>query len=346
MKCKILIDWLTFTVKREYDPRRVITWYLGMDSCLFQEKPYGLDGYQHCLEYNHIKVLYEPREDVNFQDMGCCVQMSGKGCRAFETYSKLPQSGDAYGAWNDEQGTGNAAFPCLFQLLAAGAATHDINVSRIDLACDDHDGALDMDVIVDAAVNNNINSRMAKRQIVQSFDGTQRNGTTVYLGAPSSNFRVRIYDKAKEQGDMVSHWIRVELVIKGKNALAFVENFVNCEEVGKLASGIINDKFSFIERDDINISRCSKSGWWVEFLENVDSVELLSREVVQHDIDEIEEWAVRQCAPALGMLFKAKGSVWLHEYLKDGVQRLNTKQLKVLADYQTAQKKRLKDISA
>ena len=324
MKCNVLIDWLTFTVKDVYDPVKVITWYLGMDGCLFQEMPYGLDGYEHCMEFNDIKVLYQPREDVNFQNMGCCVQMSGNGCRTFETYSKLNLDGAT-----DQQGTGSTAFPCLFQLLCC----NNCNVSRIDIACDDHAGVLDMDVIVDAVMHNNINSRMAKRQVVLSYDGTQRDGTTVYLGAPSSDFRVRIYDKAKEQGDLVSHWIRVELVIKGKNAMAFVENFVNCEDVGTLASGVINNKFSFIERDDVNISRCSKSGWWIEFMENLDAVELLSRSIVQHEIDDVEEWAVRQLAPTMGLLFKAKGSVWLHEYLKDGEARLSGKQLKVLADY-------------
>lgn len=330
MKAQILIDWLTFTVKDVYDPVKVISWYLGMDSCLFQEQPFGLDGYERCLEFNNIKVLYDPREDVNFQNMGVCVQMSGNGCRTFETYSKLHLDGNT-----DEQGTGSTVFPALFQLLLC----NQCNVSRIDIACDDHDGALDMSDIIDACMNNRVSSRMQKRSMIISFDGVDVDGSTVYFGSPKSNFRVRIYDKAKEQGDLKSHWIRVELVLKGKNAMAFVENFVNCDSLGTLATGVINDKFRFIERDDTNTTRCSTCEWWVEFMENLSAIEILSREVMQHDIDEIEDWAVRQLAPSMGMLFKAKGSVWLNEFIKQGQERMTTKQLNLAQDYRNTRPK-------
>ena len=176
MKAQILIDWLTFTVKDVYDPLKVITWFLGMDSCLFQDQPFGLDGYECCMEFNDIKVLYKPRENMNFVNMGCCVQMSGNGCRTFETYSKLHLDGNI-----DEQGTGYTVFPALFQLLLA----NDCNVSRIDIACDDHDGSLDMQDIVDSVMRNDVCTRMQKRQVVLSYDGVDRNGTTVYFGSPS-----------------------------------------------------------------------------------------------------------------------------------------------------------------
>lgn len=327
MKAQILIDWLTFTVKQCYDPHKVINWYLGMDAGLFQEKPFGLDGYQNCMEFNNIKVLYNPREDVNFVNMGVCVQMSGNGCRTFETHSKLHLDGNT-----DEQGTGSTVFPALFQVLLA----NQCNVSRIDIACDDHDGVLDLDVIVDCVMHNDVNTRMQKRQVVLSYDGLDRNGTTVYFGAPSSNFRVRIYDKAKEQGNLVSHWVRVEMVFKGKNALAFVENFVNCDSIGTLATGVINDKFRFINRDDVNITRCSTPDWWVDFMENLSAIEILSREVMQHDIDTVEEWALKQLAPSLGMLYKAKGDLWLQSFINKGQKAMSLKQQKLVEDYRKA----------
>ena len=91
----------------------------------------------------------------------------------------------------------------------------------------------------------------------------------MYIGAPSSEFRVRIYDKALEQG-VEGHWIRVELVMRSANANAFVEDMTNSENVGKLAAQVINDKFSFIERDDSNISRCTVCDWWQNFVDELD----------------------------------------------------------------------------
>lgn len=324
MKCNILIDWLTFVVRDTAVPQHVITGYLGMDPGLFQEQPYGLNGYNHVLRFNDIFVMYEPAEgSTNARNMGVCVSMSGNGCRCFETYSKSSIEGIS------SQGTLNTAFPSLF----AHIVTSDCNVTRIDIACDDHDGVLDMDDIYYCYDNNNINSRMSKRQFVGSRDGNSISGACFYLGAPQSDFRVRIYDKAKEQGDYQGHWIRVELVLKGKNALAFVQNFVNCDSIGTLTAGLINDKFSFIVRDDVNISRCSTCGWWLEFVGSIEAIQILSREVVQHEIDEVRDWIVNQVAPSLGLLFKALGSAEVWEIMKDGADRLSRKQQATLDDY-------------
>lgn len=241
MKCEVLIDWLTFSVKKN-DPSEVIREYLGLDPALFQDTGYSLLGYNKVLRFSDICVCYEPRENKHFQNMGICVSMSGNGCRAFETMSKL-------GA-KDKQGTQSVAFPALFRLLAADETA---NVSRIDIACDDREGYLDMEQIIAKTRANAVNSRMRWKDIHESIDGVNKAGATVYIGAPSSEFRVRIYDKALEQG-VEGHWIRVELVMRSANANAFVEDMTNSESVGKLAAQVINDKFSFIERDDSNSS--------------------------------------------------------------------------------------------
>ena len=144
--------------------------YLGLDPALFQEAPYGLMGYQRVLRFGDIQVLYDPRENEYFRDMGVCVSMSGNGCRAFETMSRLTIKGA-----KDTQGTASTAFPVLFQLLAAEPSA---NISRIDIACDDREGYLSMDDIVGKVQGNEINSRMMKRTLYLGYDGTDRSGTT------------------------------------------------------------------------------------------------------------------------------------------------------------------------
>ncbi len=70
-----------------------------------------------------------------------------------------------------------------------------------------------MEQVIDKIRSNGINSRLKKRTIDISLDGLEQAGSTVYIGAPSSDFRIRIYDKALEQG-VDGHWIRVELVMR------------------------------------------------------------------------------------------------------------------------------------
>ena len=51
MKCQVLVDWLTFSVK-EKDPAKVIREYLGLDPELFQDAGYGLLGYNRVLRFS------------------------------------------------------------------------------------------------------------------------------------------------------------------------------------------------------------------------------------------------------------------------------------------------------
>ncbi len=55
MKCQVLVDWLTFSVK-EKDPAIVIAEYLGMEPELFQDAGYGLLGYNRVLRFSDICV--------------------------------------------------------------------------------------------------------------------------------------------------------------------------------------------------------------------------------------------------------------------------------------------------
>ena len=231
MKCQVSIDWLTFSVKKE-DPSEVIKDYLGLDPVLFQDTGYSLLGYNKVLRFSDICVCYDPRQNDFFKNMGVCVGMSGNGCRAFETMSKLGK---------DKPGEESVAFPALFQLLTADESA---NISRLDIACDDREGYLDMEQIIKKTRAREINSRLRWKDIHESINGELKAGSTVYIGAPSSDFRVRIYDKALEQG-VDGHWIRVELVMRKENANAFVEAMTASENVGKLTAQVMNDKSKF-----------------------------------------------------------------------------------------------------
>ncbi len=323
MKCQVLIDWLTFSVKKD-GPNEVIRDYLGLDPSLFQGTGYGLLGYNKVLRFSDICVCYDPRENDYFKSMGVCVSMSGNGCRAFETMSKLTYEGA-----KDKQGTQSIAFPALFQLLMADETA---NISRIDIACDDREGYLDMDKIIDKTRSNEINSRMLRRTINFSLNGADKAGATVYIGAPSSDFRVRIYDKALEQG-VEGHWVRVELVMRSENAKAFVEEMANAKNVGKLAAQVINDKFSFIERDDSNISRCTVCGWWADFVDELETVRLVARCVIQHGIDHVRNWVESQVGPSLYVLMKTIGIIDIYNIAASSAGRISSRQEALIIDF-------------
>lgn len=335
MKCSVLVDWLTFSVKTD-NPDDVIREWLGMDTALFEAFPYGINGYLQSKRFSSIIVAYNGYENEFFSsvDMGVCVSMSGAGCRAFESFSALGFNG---------------LFKKLFEgMVASNAETGETelkkwkealcNVSRVDVACDDKSGLLDMDVMMKKAVDlHEFNSRMRKANRVEGKDGDEWDGRCIYIGSKTSSFRMRIYDKAleqKEKGNGVTGpWIRVEMVMKDENARGFVAQAVTSESVGKLAGQILNDKFRFIERDNGNISRCSVCDWWAAFVEEVESVVLWSRSVVQHSIERVDEWLRSQVATSMAMIGLTFGWSRLLDIMKRGEERLSRKQEALIYDY-------------
>ena len=75
---KILIDWLSFTSKI-HSPESIID-MLGLTGCKFT-LTYGMQGYQDRLIFDGISIHYN-----SCRNEGVWVEMSGQGCRAFETY--------------------------------------------------------------------------------------------------------------------------------------------------------------------------------------------------------------------------------------------------------------------
>ena len=323
MKSAACLDWLTFSVKGESNPKVVISKYLRIDSALFQDNPYGKFGYRRSMAFGNIFVFYDPSPD-RIGDMGVCISMSGSGCRTFEAHTTLHSKDSA-----------QTPFVRLLEMLHIDES---VNVSRVDLALDDIEGYLDLDVICEAVRSNTINSRIRQRRVVQGYDGINQSGTTVYLGAEQSDFRIRIYDKAKEKykptmPEYNSHWIRFEIVMRGECANGFVNAMVNSNNLGLLASGILNDKIAFIERTEANITRCEICKWWSDFVDSVAGIKLVIKEETQHKLLKSLDWVKRQIAPTLSLIDDAFGFFAIREIMSIGVSKRTRQQQALLDDY-------------
>ena len=78
MQNYIIYDFLTFTSK--IHSQLSIIDLLGMQDCKFENLK-GFYGYRDRLYYNGVSIHYNGRDD-----MGVCVELSGQGCRTFETF--------------------------------------------------------------------------------------------------------------------------------------------------------------------------------------------------------------------------------------------------------------------
>jgi phage replication initiation protein len=293
-----LFDWITFTTK-SHDLEEVKE-LLGLEHAYWEEGS-GRYCYKESLWYEHISIYYNGRDD-----MGICCEMSGKGCRAFESY-------------------GHGCYESLFKVILN--PSNEINVTRLDIAFDDHDGLLDLDKIVRDTQLQNYTAEYRKYKITQ---GTE--GTSIVHGKRISPTMIRIYDKAAERGyDKTKHWVRVELQLKRERAKAFIERYMEDETaVSRTFRGTVFNYLRYTEpsKTDTNKRRWKTAKYWQKFIDGAEKVTLWKKPGVEYNLSNLESFAINQAGGAIRTLIKINGlvpylqSIFTKEYNNPKYQRL------------------------
>jgi len=97
------------------------------------------------------------------------------------------------------------------------------NVTRLDFAVDIFNAGSVPDFL-EGCKNKTIKTRA---QIINYEAITGKRGHTVYVGSPTSELRMRVYDKAAETGNYDKVWTRVELQARGDYAMALKTDMNN-----------------------------------------------------------------------------------------------------------------------
>lgn len=246
---KIIFDYLTFTIHDdEMSPEDIINW-LGLDDLNFQ-KIKGFYGYLDRYFYDGIHIHFNGR-----YDMGICVELSGQGCRNFETY-----------------GTGD--FYDIFEYITTNK---NVNVTRLDVAYDDFEKLLDLELLLEEVRNGNYVTKFRTVKTEISYENKQENGTTLYFGSNQSQIRFRIYDKkAERKREDIPHWVRFEQQLRDDRAACFIALLYSNRDVNELFFEVLNNYLRFVKpsETDTNLSRSETAEHWLLFLESKDKVVL------------------------------------------------------------------------
>lgn len=262
----ILFDWLTFT--SHIDTPDSLIALLGLEGVTFQQMDRGRNGYRRRMMFDNISILYDGAEN-----MGCCVDMSGTGCRAFETYS-----------------TSN------WELLLSTilALPDDYNITRLDMAYDDHTGILDIAQMRDDTDDHHYLSRSKKWEVVYGSEGT-----TIYHGSQKSNMYIRIYDKAAQQDLQGEHWIRVEMQMRDEIATGFCQGLLTTP-VGTQFRGVLHNYLRYVvPQPDTNMSRWPMAKYWADLLEDVERIRVWSTPGTDYNVWRLHNLIVNQMGNAL-----------------------------------------------
>ena len=302
-----LIDWFGFTMPLT-DPWEVVD-LLGLPRGLFSELERGGMGYKLKLQFNGIGIYYDGSEN-----MGVHVEMSGKGCRDYEAHKQ---------DWRQ-----------LIALIQLGKG----HLTRLDIAIDTVDGTINLEQINQHLEKGETRTKFRVFGENKSFHFTQDKpapkGRTFYFGSGTSRTLFRIYDKAAqmETTDGVP-WVRFELQMRDERAQAAADLILNRDDLGKIATGIINENLSFIDRNDTNKTRCTLKPWWQLWLDTTERLKLTKVKAVKL-LSEVQEYIKKQYAPTLAMLKKGLGiadfSDFLKECCEDGYRRMTRKHEEII----------------
>jgi len=271
MNNRVIYDYVTFTVK-DYDFSSIVD-FLGFDVSIFRFlEGKGRYFYKNRFEFDKCINIY--CDGIN-EDMGVCVEMSGDGCRAFETLG----SGD---------------YQSIFDLILEGwnekPDNRRANITRLDVAYDDFNGVLDLKYLLMATQNGYYTSRFKDWNV-----NTGSKGSTVEHGAKrASSVYIRIYDKLLEQtlvrkksiDTNITHWVRSEIQLRDDCARGFIKLD---GDIRSSYFDVLNNYLRYvIPSNDINKRRVPTSPEWLNFIETWESKSIFDKPGTNYNISKLD----------------------------------------------------------
>lgn len=266
----VIYDWVSITSKI-HTPEQIVS-LLGMEDVTW-ETIKGAHGYKDRLYYNCISIHYN-----GSPEMGVWLELSGQGCRCFETIGH----GD-------------------YEWLLGYVLDHpdDMNITRLDIAYDDHSGILDINQITQDTLSVEYVSKANSWECVQSSKGM-----SVVIGSRQSPVLIRIYDKARERGlTDGTHWIRVELQLRDDRAKEFAK--LRCA-VGEAFAGVVLNYLRYVDPDDddSNKWRWPLKDYWADMIGDACKISIFTKPGTEYNVLHCENFVFNQAGNAIDALLQ------------------------------------------
>ena len=296
MQSNILVDWLTFSSK--IDTVHSMTVFLGLTDVEFKPCS-GRYYYGKAVRFGNITIYY----DGLSPDMGVCVEMSGQGCRDFETFG----SGDWYS---------------IFQRYIEKRPS--VNISRLDIAYDDFDRLLDLDLLISDTFAGNYVSRNKHWNIQKGS-----RGATVEHGDRGGSLYIRIYDKkAERKREDLEYWARCELQFRDKLPGNFVDALVNgSDSIETLYFQVLNNYLRYVVPSDTDSNkwRWETAKHWERFLQTAEKRSIFIAPGVDYNMLGLQHYVFDTAGNAIKTFIDIQGMDSFMDYLSQVKKSKNPK---------------------
>ena len=294
----ILYDWVSIT-SRMHTPQDMAD-FIGLSHVPW-EKTKGARGYKDRLYWKCISIHYN-----GAPNMGVWLEMSGQGCRAFESH-------------------GHASYEYLFKEVVRNPGL--MKITRLDVAFDDRTGILNMDLLTLATLKGHYLAKANSWECIQSDKGQ-----TIVIGSPQSAVLIRIYDKARERNcEPGTHWIRVEMQMRDSRCLKFV---VLGLPLGDAFSGVMRNYLTFVKPHptDTNKSRWPMAPYWKRLIGECEKLSVYSKPGVDYNLKRCKDFVFNQGGNAIDALLQVYSMDEFLYMLEHRPTRWNPKYDKIIAE--------------
>lgn len=327
-KYRVLLDWLGFSFVGEnvgiYD---VLSFFekslsIKMDSWLDGRSNY--QGYAQSYVYENINIYFN-----GAQNQGIHVDITGQGCRYIEIiFEKL---GVQFNNW----------YSFLEKLCV-----HEVNFSRIDIACDDFSETFNLEMILQKMFRGEVKSKFKswRPDGCYNYNGENRTGITIYHGSTQSRVQCVMYEKNKQLGLDYS-WNRTELRFLKTRANDIVNLILKlCDkksevthDIGIIFAGVLKEYLTFLEPNpnDSNKRRWKVSPFWEDFLSGIEPLKFASC-LPDRSIQKMYAYWERAMAKSLTMLTYSlhdNKPEFLADLFKIGKTKLKKEDMRIIEEY-------------
>lgn len=314
-----LIDWFSASCfVDDYSDLFDILGFNNLEVVSSFQFGYGHHGYGKSVFFNGLYIYHDYFDDP----CRCWIEMSGTGCRTFETYSE------------------GVTFNDLFQRCVGVEPFFKIN--RVDVAYDIYDDCFIFDRMKSAVSSGCVISKFGSYEITegQKLQGGVSSpdfiGRTLYFGSSKSDLLFRLYDKKLERKrDDIDSWYRWEMVFHRDKALELVTNLINSDNVGAVFTAYLNQYISVRERSftDSNYRRWDVPEWWRRFVDTSESVKPLSKKDESYNVYNAQFLIEHQYGNTIDVILRTLGADALIDLVNSRAQQLNLKQLNAIRLY-------------
>ena len=290
----IIFDWLSFTSLS--DGVEDLKAMLGLSHVQWIDMPHAFNGYLHAIYFNGITICWGVPEfwgktrDFDFHKDTTYVNMSGSGCRAYETHSTNC-------VWNS--------------LLALLVSCEDYHITRLDVAYDDFFGVLDMNILHAESLQRDHMITTFRRGYWELGILNAEKEKTVYFGSKKSNLMFRIYDKKEERNRIdLAHWVRWECQMRDDRACNFVTKYIEHNyNIGEVFAGVVYNYLRFVEpqENDTNNRRWGLQEGYCRFIGEAKKIKLFEKKDEEYNLYKLEQTVTRKFGGGVSTYLQAVG---------------------------------------